>query len=204
MIAIFGNESGLEKSKRIATLAHQNQTDKSGEPYVNHPRRVAENVSLAVATEPGVYTDSEIEVAIQAAWLHDVLEDSHSNGFENVDSDYLKSWGMDPEVIDVVQLLTKTSKTEVRPEEDPYYLAIKRNRIAKLVKICDLADNSNLHRVRLMLEGTGKSKSKYYSFAADFLTNDGFGRVFFDLRIALPIETSEMKNEESTNQTAQE
>lgn len=194
MIAIFGNASGLEKSKHIAYLSHQNQTDKSGEPYINHPRRVAENVSLAVATEPGVYTDSEVEVAIQAAWLHDVLADSSSNGFQKVDSEYLESWGMDSEVIAVVQLLTKTSKTEVGPEEDAYYLGIKTNRIAKLVKICDLADDSNLQRVSLILEKTGQSKPKYYGRAADFLTDGGFGRKFFDLRIALPTETRTLKS----------
>jgi (p)ppGpp synthase/HD superfamily hydrolase len=199
MIAIFGNASGIEKSKHIASLAHQNQTDPSGEPHIDHIRRVAENVSLAVATEPGVYTDLEVEVAVQAAWLHNC-----SNGLENIDLEYLESWGMDSEVIAVVELLTKTSKTEVLPEEDPYYLAIKRNRIAKLVKICDLADNSNLQRVLMMFEDTGKNKSMYSNRAADFLTDGGFGRTFFDLRIALPTETSTMKNEgKSTNQTTQ-
>lgn len=64
MIAIFGNASGLEKSKHIASHTHQNQTAESGEPYNNHLRRVAENVSLAVATEPGVYIHSEVEVAL--------------------------------------------------------------------------------------------------------------------------------------------
>lgn len=52
------------KSARIyAEMAHQGQTDKSGEPYINHLSRVAKSVET-------LGQDFEI-----VAWLHDVMED---------------------------------------------------------------------------------------------------------------------------------
>ncbi len=51
----------LQKAIDIATKAHEGVTrDITGEPYINHPKRVADRVN------------GELKIV---AWLHDVLED---------------------------------------------------------------------------------------------------------------------------------
>jgi (p)ppGpp synthase/HD superfamily hydrolase len=52
----------VERARLIATLAHDGQTDKNGEPYIDHCYRVAESVR-----------GDDVRTL---AWLHDVLEDT--------------------------------------------------------------------------------------------------------------------------------
>ncbi len=59
------------KAKKFIEKKHKGQLRKNGEPYINHPVRVAETV-LKVSDNPRV---KEFTVA---ALLHDVLEDSDS------------------------------------------------------------------------------------------------------------------------------
>ena len=54
----------LYKARIIARIAHAQQTDKAGDPYINHVQRVAESVR-----EFGPKHET-------AAWLHDVVEDT--------------------------------------------------------------------------------------------------------------------------------
>lgn len=56
----------VAKAKEFATRAHEGQLRKwTGEPYIVHPEAVAKRVELA---------GEDLE-AIDAAWLHDVVED---------------------------------------------------------------------------------------------------------------------------------
>lgn len=58
----------IENADRIAAAAHEGQTRNfgSGDPYITHPRRLAERVKCLPGTD---------EVDIAAALLHDVIED---------------------------------------------------------------------------------------------------------------------------------
>ncbi|MFC9335841.1 phosphohydrolase [Arthrobacter sp. NPDC057009] len=106
-------------AKAIATIAHRFQTDKLGDPYIEHPRRVANRL------------DDPKHVA--AAWLHDVIEDC------SITAKDLRAAGISAEVIDAVVLLTRT----VENEGDRYYEAIRSNPIALAVKLADIADNTD-------------------------------------------------------------
>lgn len=56
----------LIKAMKFAQAAHQHQKRDDGQPYIVHPRQVAEIMSMAT-------DDPEI---LAAAWLHDVVEDT--------------------------------------------------------------------------------------------------------------------------------
>lgn len=57
----------IQKAKKMAEEAHSGQTRASGEPYVAHPKKVAEMVRTALQAD---------EETIVAALLHDVIEDT--------------------------------------------------------------------------------------------------------------------------------
>lgn len=105
-------------AQRIAFEAHEGQVDKLGEPYIDHPRRVAERLQDPVEQAAG--------------WLHDVLEDNQA-----WTANLLRKEGIDTEVIEAVQLLTRSE--DVSP--DDYCARIKADPVALAVKLADLADN---------------------------------------------------------------
>ena len=114
-------------ARGIAFVAHRGQFDRSGLPYIDHPGRIAERFDPV--TEP---------VAAAASWLHDVLEDSDLTAQELFEA------GVVPAVIDVVQLLTRS--TDVAADE--YYARIRRNPVARRVKLADIDDNTARWRLR--------------------------------------------------------
>jgi (p)ppGpp synthase/HD superfamily hydrolase len=70
-------------------------------------------------------------VAVAAAWLHDVIEDTGLAAQELLEA------GMPPEVVEVVTLLTHPESQEY----DSYLAAIAAHPIAKRVKIADMLTN---------------------------------------------------------------
>jgi (p)ppGpp synthase/HD superfamily hydrolase len=115
--------STLERAIEIAAKAHGGQKDKGGEPYILHPLRVM----LRMATE---------EERI-AAVLHDVVEDS------DWDLQALSEEGFSPVVIEALEALTK------RQGEDRLSAARRAaaNPLARVVKLGDNAENSDLSRI---------------------------------------------------------
>jgi len=65
--------SMIVKAARFAQQQHEGQTRKGGEPYINHPMRVAGIVTMCEHTT---------EDMIAAAWLHDVVEDTEVTDVE--------------------------------------------------------------------------------------------------------------------------
>lgn len=111
----------------IAFVAHRGQTDKLGAEYIDHPGRVAE--AFDPSTQP-------VEAAV--AWLHDVLEDT------DLTAQRLREAGVAPEVIEAVQLLTRSPEVS----EADYYARIRTNAVARNVKLADIADNTAPWRLR--------------------------------------------------------
>ena len=129
-----------EKTKRAIRLmfeAHKNQTDKAGLPYVFHPFHLAEQM-----------TDEKTTVA---ALLHDVVEDT------DMTLNDLRKMDFGDDVIAALTLLTHDERV---PYMD-YVAEIKKNPIARAVKLADLRHNSDLTRLDVVDEKALKRVEKY-------------------------------------------
>jgi len=182
-----------ERAQAIAEMVHVNQKDKAGEPYIGHPRRVASIAVRNMRALKGRFTEQEIELVRQACWLHDVLEDSGENGFPKVLSSDLEAWGMSKDVVELVEVVTKTEPSTNPIYEDKYYIAIKANPLARALKIADITDNHNLDRYEALQELGIASKNSYYMRAIYFLALDSDERMLFDKRINLPKEITDQE-----------
>jgi (p)ppGpp synthase/HD superfamily hydrolase len=78
----------VDLAEATARFAHQGQVDKAGQPYILHPQ--------AVAAEFG---EDEEDIKA-AAWLHDVVEDTH------ITLEELVGFGFPPRIILMVAYLT--------------------------------------------------------------------------------------------------
>ena len=126
------------KAMKLCFEAHKNQVDKSGVPYVFHPFHVAESM---------IDEDSTV-----VALLHDVIEDT-DHTIED-----LKAMGFNDEVLEALTLMT-------HKKDEDYYRYIKRirrNELAKFVKLSDLKHNSDLSR--LDHEPTAEDMDRYIKY----------------------------------------
>ncbi|MEN3149865.1 HD domain-containing protein [Neorhizobium sp. IRAMC:178] len=108
----------IDKAIAIATQAHEGQSSKTGGPFIDHVRRVAENVAG--------------ENEKQVAWLHDVVEKCPGWTFER-----LREEGFSQAVVDAVDAMSKRDGEE-------YFAFVRRsieNPLARPVKRADLTDN---------------------------------------------------------------
>ncbi len=124
-------------ARAIAEKAHADQVDKAGEPYIGHPAHVAASV--------------EGDKAKAVAWLHDVVEDT-STTFDD-----LRAAGVDDEVLVALELLTHDKSAPYME----YVAAIKKNDLARTVKLADLAHNSDLSRLPEVTETDLRRVEKY-------------------------------------------
>ncbi|MDX1616763.1 MAG: hypothetical protein R3300_20820 [Candidatus Promineifilaceae bacterium] len=114
----------LEKCIALALEAHEGQVDKQGRPYILHPLYLMGQM------------DSPLEMMV--AVLHDVVEDTA------LTLDDLAAIGVPGEALEALALLTHD-----RDEQDylSYVQALKNSRLAKKVKLADLAHNMDLRRI---------------------------------------------------------
>lgn len=125
-----------ELAHAMAQYFHQNQVDKAGKPYINHPEFVAAHVT------------GEDEKTV--AYLHDIVEDTP------VTIDTVRNMFGDT-VADAVALLT-------HPDGEPYehYVRrVKENPIARAVKLADLRHNSDLSRLQEVTDKERARAEKY-------------------------------------------
>jgi len=129
--------ANLERAIAIAVKAHEGQTDKAGAPYILHPLKVMLRVS----------TMEERMVAV----LHDVVEDT------DITLDALRKEGFSEAVLSAIQSVTKI------PGED-YAAFVRRaaaDPIGRKVKLADLAENSDLTRIKDPTEKDHERVAKY-------------------------------------------
>lgn len=135
---------------RIAYDAHHGALDDGGMPYVFHPYHLAEQM------------DDEVSTCI--ALLHDVVEHTDVT-FQDIE-------GLFPEeVIGAVRLLTH----EEGVDYFDYVRALRRNPVARRVKLADLAHNSDMTRYDGCPEVTEDMRSEWtrrYSEARRILESD--------------------------------
>ena len=126
-----------KKALKLCFEAHKDQVDKSGIPYVFHPFHLAEQMK----------DESSTIVAL----LHDVVEDT------DFTFDDLRAFGFNNDVIEALMLLTHEDGIPYLT----YVAAIKKNPIARAVKLADLQHNSDLSRLDLVDEKALRRKEKY-------------------------------------------
>lgn len=117
--------STLERAIAVAAKAHEGQHDKGGTAYILHPLRVM----LRVQT-----TEQRI-----VAVLHDVLEDTSMSLAD------LAREGFALKILAAVQALS-------RRDDESYEAFVARlgsDPLARVVKLADLADNSDLSRIAM-------------------------------------------------------
>ena len=138
-------QSIVDLALSIARKAHEGQLDKAGVDYIEHPIYVASQV------------DTEEEKAV--ALLHDVIEDSP------VSAEELLIAGLPEEVVTAVQVLTKKKEQDYQT----YLETVKKNPLARVVKLADLKHNSDLSRLP-SITAKDRERLKKYKKAIDFLS----------------------------------
>ncbi len=126
-----------KKALSLSFAAHKDQLDKSGMPYVYHPFHLAEQMQ-----------DEDTTIV---ALLHDVVEDTAYT------IDDLRSMGFSEKVCDAIALMTHDPAV---PYLD-YVAQIKRNPIARAVKLADLRHNSDVTRLDSIDEKALRRVEKY-------------------------------------------
>lgn len=136
--------SQVIKAHEVAKKAHLGQIDRAGIDYIKHPETVASFVA----------TDEEKAVA----YLHDVIEDTSLTLLN------LKKEGFSKNIIEAVDILTKKKGQDYQS----YLNLVKKNELARVVKLADLRHNSDLTRLPLITE-KDLERNKKYSSAIRFL-----------------------------------
>ena len=139
-------QSQSEKAYEIAKRAHLGQVDKAGEDYIKHPQKVAS------------FVKSDEEKAV--AYLHDVIEDTE------LTLEDLHEYEFSKEVIEAVDIITKKKGEDYQS----YLNSVKKNKLARAVKLADLRHNSDLTRLTKVTEKDIERKEKYQK-AINFLNS---------------------------------
>lgn len=120
----------------IMFKAHKGQKDKGGGAYFLHPLRVSLNIKDKRARVIGL--------------IHDVIEDSDK--YKLSDFNFL-----DEEQVEALKTLTHDKSVHYFD----YIDKIKKNPLARKVKLSDLKDNMNLKRLKEITEKDRERFAKY-------------------------------------------
>ena len=134
--------ANLSKMIAIASMGHNGQFDKGGNPYILHPLHVMRDVQNG--------TEGNF-IVMQVAIGHDLFEDTA------VTPVMLQMQGISEFVIEAIDLLTKK-------QGQTYFDMIKaivKNPLATLVKRYDLMHNSDLRRLKGITEKDRERAAKY-------------------------------------------
>ncbi|QBF27432.1 HD domain-containing protein [Pseudomonas tructae] len=117
--------STLERAIAVAARAHEGQHDKGGAAYILHPLRVMLRVS----------TPEQRIVAV----LHDVLEDSPLT---------LSDLAREGFALKILAAVLALSRRDDESYQD-FVVRLGHDPLARVVKLADLADNSDLSRIAI-------------------------------------------------------
>jgi (p)ppGpp synthase/HD superfamily hydrolase len=130
----------LAKAISLAATSHEDQTDRSGLPYIMHCLHVMNTV------------ESKDPEVLQVAVLHDTLEDT------SVTQKILSDHGYSTEVRVALKCLTHSTSESYAQ----YINRVCKNRIAMLVKLADLRHNSDITRLKGITSKDFERISKYH------------------------------------------
>lgn len=142
----------------FAVGAHAGQVDKNGDPYIGHPRAVANLVSQVPSFR--LLDDWQRHAAVVTALLHDVLEDTQASRLDMV------GIGVPVPMVEIVQLLTFA----VGDDREAYYARIAAHPVASVVKIADVAHNTSRARTERLPDETRERLAAKYRKAIAALT----------------------------------
>ena len=134
----------LTDIERLSESLHHGQTDKGGQPYATHPKRVAAMVQRSGGTW----------AQIAAGYLHDAIEDTDAT------AESLAEMGVPDDVIEIVAALTRPDESDV-----DYYEQVKRCTDAVLVKLADISENLDPSRLSKLDPKTQARLRRKYAFA---------------------------------------
>ena len=163
----------LSDAIALAEFAHRNQVDKSGQPYIDHPRRVLAKVQA----------QGGLPYVQMAAILHDVTEDT------SFTAEMLLDLGIPEAAVRIVRLLDRNLSASIwencgdhellnvnhlgknnMTKDEYYYAKIAKDPGARLVKLADIEDNLSPWRLVYLEEETQKRLLVKYSKAKTLLT----------------------------------
>jgi (p)ppGpp synthase/HD superfamily hydrolase len=130
----------LAKAIAIASTAFEDKVDKGGSPYILHCLRVMDAVE---------HLGEEAEIV---AILHDLIEDTDWT------AEMLIEAGFTRPTVEMIKMMTHA---EGEPYDD-YIARVALNKITRRVKMADLKDNSNIHRMKGLREKDFKRLEKYF------------------------------------------
>ena len=137
-VELTEEEYFLELAKQLAKEYHKGQVDKAGVDYFSgHITSVVNGVNT-------------IEEKI-VAYLHDIIEDTNLT--------YLDLFVLDfsDKIVNAVLALTKDKKIKY----EDYLKYVKKNELARAVKLADLTNNMDLSRLKEINEVDKKRLEKY-------------------------------------------
>lgn len=132
-------ESLYKKAVEIAQEAHSGQTDKGGNPYIEHPLYVASQVET-----------TELKII---AVLHDTLEDS------DVTAQDLRREGFPEQIVEAITVLTHEDGNDEAYLD--YIRRVAENHMASVVKKADLMHNMDMSRIKTPTQKDRKRREKY-------------------------------------------
>lgn len=132
----------LSKAILIATMAHDGQFDRGGNPYILHPLAVMHNIKRQ---------GFDIETQCVAV-LHDVLEDNPEWTLER-----LYKEGMSKTVLDSLSFLVHHHDVEYFA----YIEAMRHNIMSLRVKKADIEHNSDIRRLKGLRQKDFERLQKY-------------------------------------------
>lgn len=136
------------KAHELAEKYHATQRDISGHPYIDHVVYVARNAKEYMQ----LYNIQDYYTAMTAGVLHDIMEDC------GITKSELITAGISLYVIDIVQKLTHDKKVSY----EDYIINIKKDDIAKAIKLADLSHNMDVRRLKKIDNNTIRRLKKYF------------------------------------------
>lgn len=136
----------LNRAIEIAARAHTGQKRfGNGESYILHPLRVMMSLN-------------DIDEKIVAV-LHDVVEDTNEKSETNWTIEILKEEGFHKAHLDAIEAITKVDDDEY----EDYLQRVKKNKIARNVKVADIEDNMNIFSLKKVKQKDMIRLEKYHA-----------------------------------------
>jgi len=135
----------LENAISLAAKAHRSRKDKAGAAYILHPLRVMLRMK----------TKDERIVAV----LHDVIEDTKYT------LEDLRKAGYSKKILQSLDYLTKRDGEEY----NQFIKRVKRNPLARKVKIADVEDNLDLARIKKPKQRDVARMEKYHRALSELM-----------------------------------